>query len=105
MTGISALEVATPTASGLGTKTASTKMNKGTLIKRSMRINGHRTSVALEQEFWAVVDRLAKQRGWSVPRLITDIDAVRPKDDDGPSLASAVRVYVLTHNEGPSDEA
>lgn len=70
-------------------------MTKGALIKRSMRIAGHRTSIALEQEFWEALEKVAKARGLSLPRLIGEIDETRVKTEDGPSLASAVRVYLL----------
>lgn len=66
----------------------------GKLHKRSMRIAGHRTSVALEPEFWAAVDDLARVRGVTVPTLIAIVDQTRAKDDQ--SLASALRVAALT---------
>lgn len=64
------------------------------LEKRSLRISGHRTSVALEPEFWAAVDRIAYVRGVSIPTLIAMIDQTRVKEDQ--SLASALRVAALT---------
>jgi len=64
------------------------------LIKRSLRISGHRTSVALEPEFWAAVDRIAYVRCVSIPTLIAMIDQTRVKADQ--SLASALRVAALT---------
>jgi predicted DNA-binding ribbon-helix-helix protein len=72
-------------------------MTNSTLIKRSMRVNGHRTSIALEQEFWDELERIAKDRRLSMPRMIAHVDDARAKTPDGPSLASAVRVFVL-HN-------
>jgi predicted DNA-binding ribbon-helix-helix protein len=59
--------------------------------KRSIRIAGHRTSVALEAEFWAALERLAAQRGLSLAALVAEIDGARAADN----LASALRVYVL----------
>jgi predicted DNA-binding ribbon-helix-helix protein len=70
-------------------------MAKGALQKRSVRIAGHRTSIALEPEFWEALVRIAAQRQTSLPRLIAEIDDARAKTDDGPSLASAVRVFLL----------
>ena len=61
------------------------------MIKRSLTLSGHRTSVALETEFWSALELLATQRGISLPSLLTDIDAVR----EGKSLASAARVTAL----------
>ncbi len=70
-------------------------MAKGGLQKRSMRIAGHRTSLALEHEFWEALERIARARAQSLPALIAAIDEGRSKQDTGASLASAVRVFVL----------
>lgn len=60
------------------------------MAKRSLTIAGHRTSVALEPAFWAALDRLAADRGTTLPRLIAGIDAAKHG-----GLASALRVFVL----------
>lgn len=70
---------------------------KGALKKRSMRIAGHRTSLALEPEFWAGLERIARARSQTLPVLIASIDEARGKDSPDASLASAVRVFVLEH--------
>ncbi len=69
--------------------------NKGALQKRSMRIAGHRTSIALEAEFWAALEQIAAARGQSLPTLVASIDEKRAVNAPDASLASAVRVYVL----------
>ncbi len=61
--------------------------------KRSMTIAGHRTSVALEPEFWAAIDALARRRGLPLAALVAEIDAARAPTRN---LASALRVAVLT---------
>lgn len=68
---------------------------KGALLKRSMRIAGHRTSLALEQEFWSALERIARARSQTLPVLIASIDEARGKAAPDASLASAVRVFVL----------
>lgn len=67
----------------------------GGLQKRSMRIAGHRTSLALEQEFWAALERIARSRSVTLPVLIASIDEKRANHAPEASLASAVRVFVL----------
>jgi len=62
------------------------------LVKRSLTVGGHRTSVALEGEFWRTLEDIAERRGISMPRLIADIDGSRSHHDP---LASALRVYAL----------
>jgi predicted DNA-binding ribbon-helix-helix protein len=64
----------------------------GHLIKRSLVLAGHSTSVALEPEFWAVLDVMAAERGLPFSRLIEAID--RTRETDRP-LASALRIAAL----------
>lgn len=61
-----------------------------TLVKRSFRLAGHPTSVALEPDFWEVLEGMAARRGLALGALIESVDAGR----DG-SLASALRVAAL----------
>jgi len=61
------------------------------IVKRSIAIAGHRTSVSLEEAFWRELKKLAKQRGRSVSALVAAIDAERR----GANLSSAIRVFVL----------
>ena len=61
------------------------------LSKKSFTLSGHRTSVALEAEFWAVLGQSAQEQGTSLAALVGRIDAGR-----GPRpLASALRLYAL----------
>jgi predicted DNA-binding ribbon-helix-helix protein len=61
------------------------------LKKRSFSLSGHRTSVALEEEFWAVLEGEAKNTGRSLAALVQNIDQMR-----GPRpLASALRLQAL----------
>lgn len=63
------------------------------LRKRSFRLAGHRTSVALEAEFWAALEAVAARRALSLAALVAEVDAAR----SGPALplASALRVFAL----------
>ncbi len=61
------------------------------LKKRSFSLSGHRTSVALEEEFWAVLETRAKADGASLAGFVARIDrerGLRP-------LASALRLAAL----------
>ena len=62
--------------------------------KHSLTLHGHRTSVALEPEFWDAFRRIAKARGMPLNALAAEVDEARGVDA---GLASAIRVYVLTH--------
>jgi predicted DNA-binding ribbon-helix-helix protein len=63
------------------------------LKKRSISLDGHATSVALETEFWAVLEKAAAQNGQSLASLIGQIDTARAATP----LASALRVWALQH--------
>lgn len=60
------------------------------MIKRSMTIHGHRTSVSLEHSFWEMLDKMALRQGRSLASLVQAVDRKR----EG-SLSSALRLYVL----------
>ena len=63
------------------------------MVKRSLSLSGHRTSVALEPEFWAVLEALAAERGQG---LIALVEATDTRRDPARSLASALRVLALS---------
>ena len=60
------------------------------LIKRSITINKHRTSLSLESEFWEAIEIVSKIKNCSIESLITQIDINRKT-----SLASSTRVFLL----------
>jgi predicted DNA-binding ribbon-helix-helix protein len=59
--------------------------------KRSFSIAGHRTSIALEPEFWSGLEAIAAERALSLAGLIREIDERR----ETTNLSSAVRLAVL----------
>lgn len=61
-------------------------------IKRSLTLAGHRTSVSLEDAFWAAFREIAADRGVTPSKLATDIDRERRLDV---GLATALRLFVL----------
>ena len=61
------------------------------IVKRSLVIAGHRTSVSLEDAFWRRFQGIAAERGVSVNGLAAEIDAAR----GDANLSSALRVFVL----------
>lgn len=66
------------------------------LRKRSFTLSGHRTSVALEQEFWDVIEQSARADGKSLAAMVAAIDGTR-----GPRpLASALRLHALAAKGG-----
>lgn len=62
------------------------------IIKRSVSIQGHRTSFSLEQPFHDELIAIAAERGIALAALVGEIDRTRP---DGTNLSSALRLHVL----------
>ena len=61
------------------------------VVKRSLVIAGHRTSISLENAFWRELKVLAKKRSQSINALVAEIDVSR-----GPAnLSSAIRVFLF----------
>ena len=63
------------------------------LIKKSITIKKHRTSLSLEKEFWDALKIVAKEEKCSIETLVAKIDSNRKT-----SLASSIRVYLLKFN-------
>jgi predicted DNA-binding ribbon-helix-helix protein len=64
---------------------------KSSVIKRSIVIDGHKTSVSLEDAFWNDLKKIAHARHVTLSELVTKIDLTR---DQG-NLSSAIRLFVL----------
>jgi predicted DNA-binding ribbon-helix-helix protein len=68
-----------------------------TVVKRSIVIAGHRTSISLEDSFWKALKEIAKQRGETLSDIVAAIDDKRQDGSHGGNLSSAIRVFVLDH--------
>jgi predicted DNA-binding ribbon-helix-helix protein len=64
-----------------------------TVKKRSIVIDGHRTSVSLEDHFWMSLRQIARGRQLTISHLIASLDAAR----ENSNLSSAIRVFILDH--------
>ena len=73
---------------------------KSPVIKRSIVIAGHRTSVSLEDAFWKALKEIAHARRASLADLIGTIDGQRQTGNHTGNLSSAIRVFVLDHYRG-----
>jgi predicted DNA-binding ribbon-helix-helix protein len=74
-------------------------MIKAHIIKRSVVIAGHATSISLEPEFWKAFQEIAAADGLSIAALIRQIDkSLVPCDHR--NLSSAIRVFVLKRAQG-----
>jgi predicted DNA-binding ribbon-helix-helix protein len=65
---------------------------KSAVIKRSISIDGHKTSITLEDEFWSGLNEIAQAQGASIAQTVKEIDRARRP---GLNLSSAIRVFVL----------
>ena len=64
------------------------------LIKKSITLKKHRTSLSLEKEFWKALNKIAENKQLSIESLISEIDINRKA-----SLASSTRVFILKYFE------
>jgi predicted DNA-binding ribbon-helix-helix protein len=64
-----------------------------TVLKRSVVINHHKTSVSLEDAFWKAIKSIAAARNLTLSELVAEVDSERRQGN----LSSALRLYVLEH--------
>ena len=63
------------------------------VTKRSLSLNGHKTSVSLEADFWEGLKEIADHRGMKIGELVSDFD----KEHAPQNLSSALRVFVVRY--------
>jgi predicted DNA-binding ribbon-helix-helix protein len=73
----------------------SPKRAKSLVVKRSISIAGHKTSLSIEDRFWEALKDIAKERGTTLGGLAAAIKADRREGN----LSSAIRVFVIEHYE------
>jgi predicted DNA-binding ribbon-helix-helix protein len=66
---------------------------KSLVIKRSIVVGGHKTSVSLEEAFWKGLKEIASNRNVTLSELVSTIDSGRLHRN----LSSAIRLFVLDH--------
>src|SRR5262245_36077758 len=64
---------------------------KSSIVKRSIVIHGHKTSVSMEDAFWNLLKEIANERDETARDLVAKID----KDRHHTNLSSAIRLFVL----------
>ena len=64
---------------------------KSPVIKRSIIVDGHKTSITLEDAFWSSLKEIAQAQGATVAQTVTEIDKTRQRAN----LSSAVRLFVF----------
>lgn len=71
---------------------------KSHVVKRSIVVEGHKTSVSLEDEFWSALKEIAAERRETLSELVGHID----KDRVQGNLSSSIRLFVLDHYRSKS---
>jgi predicted DNA-binding ribbon-helix-helix protein len=67
------------------------KVMKSSIVKRSVVISGHKTSVSLEDPFWTALREIAIEHDFTLSGLVARIDTTRQHAN----LSSAIRLFVL----------
>jgi predicted DNA-binding ribbon-helix-helix protein len=71
----------------------SVQKDRPPIVKHSVVLVGHKTSVSLEDQFWEGLHEIARREGVTLTELVERIDIQRT----GHNLSSAIRVFVLRH--------
>ena len=71
----------------------SAQMISSPILKRSVMLLGHKTSISLEEPFWQALREIATERGITTAALLNSIASKRVEGN----LSSALRVFVLEH--------
>jgi len=66
---------------------------KSSIVKRSVVIRGHKTSISLEEPFWTDLKEIAHAQHVTLSALVSQIDGTREQGN----LSSAIRLFVLHH--------
>jgi len=66
---------------------------KSPVVKRSIVVAGHKTSVSLEEAFWNGMKEISGRRNMTLSELVVEIDGNRQQGN----LSSAIRLFVLDH--------
>jgi predicted DNA-binding ribbon-helix-helix protein len=74
---------------------------KSPVVKRSIVVAGHKTSVSLEEEFWTSMKEISSARDITLSDLVSEIDKARHQGN----LSSAIRLYVLDHFRSQAQSA
>ena len=69
------------------------KQSASAVVKRSIVIAGHKTSISLEDAFWKSLREIAEERRLSMSDLVSRIDSERQHDN----LSSALRLFILNY--------
>ena len=70
---------------------------KSPVIKRSVMIDGHKTSVSLEDAFWSGLKQIARAQQATLSKTVAEIDKARQRGN----LSSAIRLFVLDWVRAP----
>ena len=70
---------------------------KSYIVKRSIVIDGHKTSVSLEDAFWSGLKEIAHTQRATVSKIVAEIDKTRQQGN----LSSAIRLFVLDQVRTP----
>ncbi len=67
---------------------------KSQVVKRSVVIDGRKTSISIEDLFWRTLKEIAKDRAQTLSQLVGHIRTNRTENSN---LSSAIRVFILSH--------
>lgn len=72
-------------------------MTKTAIVKRSIVVRGHKTSVSIEDAFWSILKEITRSRDMTLSDLVSEIDSQRSHGN----LSSHIRLFVLEWARAP----
>ena len=69
------------------------KDRKSKVLKRSIVLDGHKTSISLEEDFWTALKEIAATQNARISELVATVDRTRKHGN----LSSSLRLYVLDY--------
>ncbi|WP_038464917.1 ribbon-helix-helix domain-containing protein [Candidatus Odyssella acanthamoebae] len=67
------------------------------IVKKSIDLFGHSTSITMEQEFWDALKHIAEQQNKSVRQLVLEVDRYRLESNSPHNLSGSLRVFILRY--------
>lgn len=67
------------------------------IVKKSINLSGHLTSISLEPEFWSALKDISERESSSIRSLVQKVDHDRINSDSIYNLSSAIRVFILSY--------
>lgn len=67
------------------------------IVKKSIDLFGHATSITMEQEFWDALKLISETENKSIRQLVLEVDSRRLENNSHHNLSGSLRVFILDY--------